>query len=398
MAYRRNTFGLNAHSGGMDSRSELGDLSRSARVGTGSDAPAKMRGWEVYHGWVGHGEAAEERGVGRSHAYSKSFWKVRHWWGQRSGTGIRGIQSTRRHELVGTPTAHIPSSVAIRLSIRFSTAYDSRELSGAEEADDQVTQMGELKIAVKFEDVKHGYSKPAQLAGNLSEKNGQTRIRARHSKPKTEVSLFFDCLATKITYADFLFFLKTKLLLLRRIFVPPLHHCAHYRSMQSTPNQPRPRRSLLPRKYPMKPNDDAAEKRLRRQQVALELERRKEEKLIAPTPEAEESEEMKTLAAGIQRYLDDNTESPDSSVHSVMDSVGGTREHQDSREEQAAEEQAARNWEIWVRCVLGRMNRLDRQQLLRDWRDQEERERRWEAAREYADDLPSGTADYVEYS
>ncbi|KAK7024861.1 hypothetical protein R3P38DRAFT_3193777 [Favolaschia claudopus] len=368
------TFGLNALSGRMDPRSELRDLSRSACVGAGPNAPAKMRGWEVYHGWV-RGKIAEERAVGRSHTYSNSFWNERH---RGFGTGIWALKLTRRHELVGTPKGP-----------------RTEDSSYAMQFDNQVIEVNQLKFALQLAgaDAKHECPPATQLAENFPEPDGQTGIRARHNMPQKKASLFFDCLATKIRHAELFPVLKIKSLH-PLIFAPPLPSCAHYRSMQATPTPPRPRRSLLPRKIPIRSNDDAAEKRLRRQ-VALELERSKEERSVAPAPEAEESEEMKELAASIQRYLDDENDSRDSSLNSVKDSAGGTglanREHQDS-----PEEQAARNWEIWVRCVLERMNWLDREQLLRDWRDQEERERRWEAGREYADDLPSRAAHYVE--
>ncbi|KAK7040430.1 hypothetical protein R3P38DRAFT_3180143 [Favolaschia claudopus] len=374
MAYRRNTFGLDAESGRMDSRSELRNLSRSARVGMGPNAPAKTTDWETPF---------------------LSFLS------RSSMVGCTASERRREMWVNPTPTLTVfGRTVNIFVSIFDCLKNDADHEIGKKSstlAGHVVQCMGNgVKVTggsstasdgqIPKNRMKHEPATVTQLTDNSSEPAVQTRIRARHDVPNIEVSLFFKFLAAKTPN------LRTR---------PP--HC----TILPIASCSRQIIQTLVVPFPVRPNDDAAEKRLRRQ-VALELERRKEESWKASTPEAQEASDkaMNELGAGFERILDDLKNSSDTSVHSPRrlaifvdcPSPGGTaleaQSEAQSEDQRLEDEVMAWQWDMWVKQVLDSMREPERQQVLRDWREQEEPERRWEAARGYADDLASSAADY----
>ncbi|KAK7044983.1 hypothetical protein R3P38DRAFT_3177208 [Favolaschia claudopus] len=197
------------------------------------------------------------------------------------------------------------------------------------------------------------------------------------------------------------------------VLLPPLFFFApHSPSKQATGNvlivNPRRRRSLLPRKVAVKVNDDVAEKRLRR--VVLERERREEQEHcnqeipVALTPEAATAQGME-IAGAVEEALEEIKDVTCNSRNGKIFRsrlLGISLASEDDEALSAEDKQIARNWELAVKFALEQAGELDRQQWLREWREQEKEERRWEenerrwwATREYADDLPSGTEYWV---
>ncbi|KAK7053964.1 hypothetical protein R3P38DRAFT_3254500 [Favolaschia claudopus] len=165
-----------------------------------------------------------------------------------------------------------------------------------------------------------------------------------------------------------------------------------------------PRRSLLPRKYPVHANDDAAEKRLRREaaKTSEEVVTRTPGKIPIPATITEDAMEkvIRDITDGLQETLRELPK-PERFRPKLLgifldsDALASLPE-----EERLREEQAARNWELWTNCVLDSMREPDRQQILREWRAQDESERkweldqaRWEEEQEYPGDM-SSSAEY----
>ncbi|KAK7007801.1 hypothetical protein R3P38DRAFT_3280999 [Favolaschia claudopus] len=162
-----------------------------------------------------------------------------------------------------------------------------------------------------------------------------------------------------------------------------------------------PRRSLLPRKYPVHPNDDEAEKRLRREAAkrSEEVATRTLEKIPIPATITEEAMDkvIQDIVDGLQEIHRELPE-PEHFRPKLLriDALETLTE-----EDRLREEQGARNWESWTQFVLDSMREPERQQILREWRAQDESERkweldqaRWEEEQAYAGDLSSSSAKY----
>ncbi|KAK7017283.1 hypothetical protein R3P38DRAFT_3201686 [Favolaschia claudopus] len=192
--------------------------------------------------------------------------------------------------------------------------------------------------------------------------------------------------------------------------------------MQSPVNIPNGRRrSLLPRKMPVKINDDAAEKRLRRKleqdrrnQAMVEQERRNQAMVVAtPATEAATAAALKTLCEGIEQSIKDVAEeSPNGKIYpsrwlGIFLRSGGFASIEEANEANdrplsAEEEDFTWNWELAVKAAMDAAGVLEREEWLRDIRAQdeeqrrwEENQRRWEERHEYATDF-SGSGEYVE--